>query len=322
MIVPIDSYKPMLEKCDFSAINGSLKYDASLANASWFKVGGPADLLFKPKDTPDLIAFLKIIKNHNIPITILGASSNIIIRDGGIAGVVIKLGRGFTDINHDTDILTAGAFALDVNIARYCADAGLRGFSFLSGIPGTVGGGLKMNAGAYGGEFKDILETAHGVTYDGEMVSFTPDELNMRYRHTDTPDNVIFTHAKFHIHGTDSTENLKTEIKNIREKREASQPITERTSGSTFANPTQAECDTINLPKMKSWELIKGSGADTLKIGGASMSSLHRNFMINDGTATAKDLEDLGEAIRNKVFNHYGLRLRWEIKRIGRFLSQ
>ncbi len=316
----ITDYNDLLDTLDFSSIKGSMKRGASLANASWFKVGGPADLLFKPKDHNDLITFLKIIKSHDVPITVLGASSNIIIRDGGIAGIVIKLGRGFSDITHDDKILTAGAFALDVNIARYAADAGLSGFSFLSGIPGTVGGGLKMNAGAYGGEFKDILKTAYGVTYNGDVISYTPDDLKMRYRHTDTPDNVIFTHAEFNISGSNSTGNLKSEIQDIRKKREASQPIKERTSGSTFANPTEAECEAINLPKMKSWELIKGSGADTLIIGGASMSSLHRNFMINDGTATAKDLEDLGEAIRDKVFNHYGFRLRWEIKRIGRFL--
>lgn len=299
-------------------IKGSLKKDASLAATSWFKVGGNADYLFKPESLDDLKTFLKHCP-ADIPITVLGASSNLIIRDGGICGVVIKLGRAFTDIRVENDTqIFAGAFATDVNVAHFAADQGLTGLEFLSGIPGTIGGGLTMNAGAYGGEFKDVLETAFALTRQGDELALSMHDLDMAYRHTNAKEKgLIFTGALFQTKGKDTTENIKATIQDIKTKRESTQPVFEKTGGSTFANPSLEECEQAGIPHLKSWQMITQSGADEIKVGGAHMSDKHKNFMINDGTATASDLETLGEKIRQHVFDHFGVWLRWEIKIIG-----
>lgn len=301
---------------------GQARLNAPLAPFSWFKVGGQADLLIKPKDAQTLGEILKIIKGA-YPITVLGASSNMIIRDGGIEGIVIRLGRGFSEIEQrDDDKIYAGAFAMDMNVARFAAEKGLSGFEFMIGIPGTIGGGLTMNAGAYGGEFKDRLIEAYGYNLQGDARTLTPDDLEMSYRHTNPPEPMIFTGALFQASGTEDPESLQQKLGAIKAKREETQPVKEKTGGSTFANPTLEECAAAGLPLMKSWQLIQQSGADKITMGDAAMSDLHRNFMINKGAATARDLENLGEAIRTHVHDHFGVMLRWEIKRIGRHLKQ
>ncbi len=298
-------------------LEGSYRFDAPLANTSWFKVGGKADLLFKPAHQDDLVLFLQNLPT-DMPLTVLGASSNIIIRDGGIRGVTIKLGKTFSFIKKTHPLkITAGAFSLDVNVAQFCAQEGLAGLDFLSGIPGTIGGAIKMNAGAYGTEIKDVLDTATLVTRTGEIKHVTANDLDMGYRHTNLADDEIVLEASLQASHTEEPNVLLSQIAQIKQRRQDTQPITEKTSGSTFANPTQKECDALNLPLMKAWEMIQKSQADQIQIGGAMMSPKHRNFMINTGTASASDLEDLGEAVRDKVFETFGYRLRWEVKRIG-----
>lgn len=297
-------------------VRGKIKADASLASTSWFKVGGNADVLFKPEDEQDLADFLKNLPS-DIPVTVLGATSNIIIRDKGIRGVVIKLGRGFNDMTCDNLTVTAGAASLDVNVALFACDNGLEGLEFLIGIPGTVGGGLKMNAGAYGGEFKDVLDYCVAINRKGEILKITNAEMGFSYRHSETPEDYIFTRAVFKASGKQDKAIIRARIDEIKQKRESTQPITEKTGGSTFANPTAEECEAAGIPVMKSWELVVGAGGHEIEIGGAKMSEKHRNFMINHGTATAGDLETLGETIRQMVKDKYGITLRWEIKRIG-----
>lgn len=300
-----------------SSLKGSLRQNAPLAPTSWFKVGGNADLLFKPADEEDLVLFLQNMPQE-IPLTLLGASSNIIIRDGGIRGVTIKLGKAFSYIEKTKDLkIKAGAFALDVNVASFCAKEGLAGLDFLSGIPGTIGGAVKMNAGAYGTETKDVLDHAVILTKKGIRKTYTAADLNMGYRHTDVSNDMIVLEAHLNASHHEDPEILKEQIRAIKQKRQDTQPITEKTSGSTFANPTQEECKSLGLDHMKAWEMIVRSGADQIEVGGAMMSPKHRNFMINTGTATASDLEDLGEAVRQKVLDTFGYSLRWEVKRIG-----
>lgn len=297
---------------------GSAKLDAALAPFTWFKVGGAAKLLFKPKDKASLIRFLQE-KPQGLDILLIGAASNMIIRDGGFNGCAIRLGRGFSSIEIlDDHFIKAGAFALDVNIARFAAENGLTGLEFMIGIPGTVGGGLFMNAGAYGGEFKDVLHEIHAVTYSGEKRILSPADLNMSYRHTSPPEPLIFTAAIFKTSGNDKPGSIKQRLEEIKTKREESQPVKEKTGGSTFANPTSEDCLNAGLKEqMKAWQLIQGAGCDQLQIGDAKMSEKHKNFMINLGQATANDLESLGEEIIKRVKKQYGVTLRWEIRRIG-----
>lgn len=289
------------------SVRGRLTESAPLATTSWFRVGGPAQVLFKPADLDDLSEFLQKCP-RDIPVTVLGVCSNLIIRDGGIKGVVIKLGRDFTTITHDpmTGIVTAGASALDMNVAEYTAREGLGGIEFLSGIPGTIGGALRMNAGAYGAEVKDVLIDAHVMHRDGSVHTYTPEQMGLSYRHNDLPSDVIFLSGRFKT-VPEEGDVIRARIDDIREKRHGSQPVKARTGGSTFANPEGH----------KAWELVDAVGGRGLKIGGASMSEKHCNFMLNDGDATAQDLEDLGEEIRRRVLEKFGIELRWEIKRIG-----
>jgi UDP-N-acetylmuramate dehydrogenase len=290
---------------DLPVVRGSYRVGADLSKTTWFQVGGPADVLFKPADVQDLAHFMRS-KDAAIPVTVLGVGSNVIIRDGGIRGVVIKLGRGFVDICADADGVSAGAAALDVHVARYAADAGRAGLEFLAGIPGTMGGALAMNAGAYGTEINDVLSYLEAVDASGNIRTLSREECAYSYRHYGGPHNLIFTKAVLRS-SAGSPEKIQARIRQITEAREATQPVRERTGGSTFRNPEGA----------KAWELIDRSGCRGLRMGGAQISPLHCNFMINADHATAADLEALGEHVRDKVATDSGIRLQWEIKRLG-----
>lgn len=285
-------------------MRGQYRFDAPLAKTTWFQVGGNADVLFKPADVQDLADFLKA---NTLPVTVLGVGSNLIIRDGGIEGVVIKLGRGFTQAQIQGDEIEAGTALLDVHLSRYAAEHGKAGLEFFSGIPGTIGGALAMNAGAYGRETNDCLLRAEAVTLQGTIVMLERDEMHYSYRHYGGPKGLIFTRAWFAT-SDDAPEAIHARIEQIQKSREATQPIREKTGGSTFKNPEGH----------KAWQLVDAAGCRGLNVGDAQMSELHANFMINTGAATAADLEALGEQVRARVKAHSGVQLDWEIKRIGR----
>ena len=286
-------------------VRGRLTADAPLASYTWFRVGGPAEVLFVPADEADLGTFLKG-KPDDIPVTIMGVGSNLLIRDGGISGLVIRLGRGFSNIVTNGTELTAGTAALDMAVARKAADAGIAGLEFLRGVPGTIGGALTMNAGAYSHETKDVLIEARAFTATGERVKYTPQELSMSYRHSAVPEGCIFTSALFRGTPGDPDE-LRARMADITAAREETQPVKSRTGGSTFKNPTG----------FKAWELIDQAGCRGLRMGEAEVSELHCNFLINLGAATASDLESLGEEVRRRVQDNSGVLLEWEIRRLG-----
>lgn len=298
-------------------VRGRYTAGAPLGQTSWFRCGGAAEVLFKPADEADLAAFLAGCP-ADIPVTVLGVCSNVIIRDGGIVGVTIRMGAGFTDISVDDDgVVNTGAAALDVNVATVAARHARTGLEFFSGIPGSIGGALRMNAGAYGGETKDVLISATGVTRDGQIKTMTPDEMGMSYRHTDVDEGFVFTSAKFRTEAG-NVDAINARMNDIREKRAASQPIRARTGGSTFANPTADELEALGLPAdLKIWKMIDEVGGRGLMVGGAQMSEQHCNFMLNANDATAADLEALGEEIRKRVQDKFGYLPRWEIRRIG-----
>ncbi len=303
-------------------VRGKYRQNAPLGETSWFRTGGTAEILFKPFDTDDLASFLYSCPKH-IPITVVGVMSNIIVRDGGVKGVVIKLGREFANIKvKSKEELYAGASSLDINVANMAEQLGIGGMEFLAGIPGTIGGALRMNAGAYGGEIKDILLCAKAVDRQGQIHELTPDNMGMSYRHTTTPDDYIFTEAI--LHGApENNEIIQKKIAQIKKRRSTSQPIKSRTGGSTFANPSDDELIAAGLELgTKTWQLIDKAGCRGLKIGGAQMSELHCNFMINTGNATATSLETLGEEVKKRVFEDSGITLRWEIKRIGEYCKK
>jgi UDP-N-acetylmuramate dehydrogenase len=286
-------------------VRGRLTADAPLAPVTWFRVGGPAEVLFRPADFEDLAGFLAA-KPADVPVTVIGVASNLLVRDGGVPGVVIRLGRAFAEIAVADGLCHAGAGALDGNVALTCAQAGLGGLEFLSGIPGTVGGALRMNAGAYGREIKDVLAAATAIDGSGRKIELTAEELGLSYRHCDAPEDWIFLHAI--LRGQpDTPDAVAARIATIQEKRQATQPVRSRTGGSTFANP----------PNERAWELIDRAGCRGLRRGGAMVSELHTNFLINLGDATAADIEGLGEEVRRRVFEQSGVRLDWEIRRIG-----
>ncbi len=297
-------------------VRGRYTKNALLGAKGWFRCGGTADVLYKPKDNQDLQDFLKSCP-VNIPVTILGAMSNCIIRDSGIRGVVIRMGREFSDIKVEDDVITVGALALDANVAQVAADNGIGGLEFFSGIPGSIGGALRMNAGCYGAETKDVLVSCDVLDRQGNLHILTPDKMGMTYRHIDVPDDYIFLKATFK--GVlEEPAKVQERMAKIKQSREESQPIREKTGGSTFANPSQNELIEVGLPEdMKVWQLIESVGGRGLKVGGAMMSEKHCNFMINTGTATAADLENLGEELRARVAEKYKIKLRWEIRRIG-----
>lgn len=287
-------------------LRGSLKADAPLAEFTWFRVGGPAEALFLPADADDL-AYLLAHLPAEVPVTVIGLGSNLIIRDGGIPGLVIRLAKGFTGIAVEGTRITAGAAVPDVKVARAAADAGIAGFVFMRGIPGAVGGALRMNAGAYGGETKDVLVSAQGVSRAGEKLQFSNAQMGFAYRHCAVPADVIFTSAVFEGRPGDS-EIIAAEMAKISESREATQPVKSRTGGSTFKNP----------PGTSAWKLVDAAGCRGLTIGRAQVSELHTNFLINLGGATAAEIEGLGEEVRRRVRETSGVTLEWEIKRIGR----
>jgi UDP-N-acetylmuramate dehydrogenase len=313
--IPLDSgasvqRDPRLRRDDIKKIlpeiRGQYRFDAPLAKTTWFQVGGPADVLFKPADTDDLAHFLKN-KLADLPVTVLGVGSNLIIRDGGIEGAVIKLGRGFTQAELQGGEIEAGAALLDVHLARYAADQGRAGLEFFAGIPGTVGGALAMNAGAYGAETKDVLLRAEGVLPSGEIITIHGAQLNYSYRHYGGPEGLIFTRAWFKTTEA-APAAIHARIGEIQKARGETQPIREKTGGSTFKNPQGH----------KAWQLVDQAGCRGLKVGDAQVSPLHANFMINTGAAKAADLEALGEEVRARVAKQSGISLEWEIKRIGR----
>ncbi|MGB8182335.1 MAG: UDP-N-acetylmuramate dehydrogenase, partial [Stellaceae bacterium] len=270
-----------------------------------FRVGGAAEAMFRPADLDDLAEFLAG-KPKDVPVTIVGVASNLLIRDGGISGVVVRLGRGFVDIAAKDDEITVGAGALDLNVALAACTAGIADLEFLSGIPGTIGGGLRMNAGAYGREFKDVLREATALDGDGHRHDLEPGEMDLSYRHCGVPADWIFVAARLKGRRDDPAA-ISARMAAIQAQREATQPIRARTGGSTFANPSGH----------KAWELIDRAGCRGLSRGGAMVSDKHANFLINTGNANAADLEALGEEVRRRVRDKTGIILEWEIKRVG-----
>jgi UDP-N-acetylmuramate dehydrogenase len=286
-------------------LRGRLLANQSLAALTWFRVGGPAQLLFMPEDETDLCYFLTNL-SAEIPVTVIGLGSNLIVRDGGVPGAVIRLGRGFNEIAIEDLRVRAGAAVPDVKVARAAQEAGLAGLSFLRGIPGSIGGALRMNGGAYGRETKDTLLEARAVDRRGGVHVLSNADMRYAYRHSGTPDEYIFTQALFAAEPGDPAA-IAAEMAKITESREATQPVKSRTGGSTFKNP----------PAHKAWQLIDAAGCRGLRLGGAQVSQMHCNFLINLGDATAADIEALGETVRRRVKDHAGVDLEWEIKRIG-----
>ncbi len=298
-------------------VRGRYTAQAPLGEVGWFRTGGRAEVLFRPADREDLRVFLAGCP-ADIPVTVLGVLSNTIVRDGGLRGVVIRMGRDFADmeVRSDCRILT-GAAALDGNVAAFAARMGIEGLEYLSGVPGTIGGALRMNAGAYGRETRDVLVEAEALDRQGNTHRLTPEGMGMAYRHNAAPEDLIFVSALLKGEAGDQAE-IEAHIRAIKERRQETQPIRERTGGSTFANPSPEQLAAAGLPPdTKTWQLIDRAGGRGLKVGGAMMSDLHCNFMLNTGTATAQDLELLGEEVRRRVMEHSGVQLRWEIKRIG-----
>lgn len=299
-------------------VRGRYTENAALGDTSWFRCGGRAEVLYKPADFDDLVKFLSGCP-EDIRVTVLGVCSNVIIRDGGIPGVTIKLGGAFADIDVDvkTGRVTAGAAALDLNVAVMAQRNGLTGLEFMCGIPGSVGGALRMNAGAYGREVVDVLIEATTVDRMGQVRHYKPSQMDMSYRYTGIPENFIFTSATF-VGTPDDPAAIEARMNEIKDKRSSTQPIRSRTGGSTFANPTPEELVAAGLPEgMKAWQMIDKAGCRGLSIGDAQMSDQHCNFMLNTGNATSEQLEALGEEVRKRVKDMFGYELRWEIKRIG-----
>jgi UDP-N-acetylmuramate dehydrogenase len=293
----------------------------ALADLTWFRVGGPAEVLFQPIDAEDLAAFLAACP-PDIPVTPVGVGSNLLIRDGGVPGVVVRLGRGFSAIAVEGRRITAGAAALDARVAQAAAAAGIAGLEFLRGVPGTIGGALAMNAGCYGDEVKDVLIEAHGIDRAGNRVTIPAAGMGFSYRNASAAEGLIFTGAVFKGRADDASA-VTTRMEALLAKREAAQPIRERTGGSTFRNPTgfSSTGRDGDSHELKAWKLIEDAGCRGLRIGGAQVSEKHCNFLVNSGTATAADLEQLGETVRARVKSNSNIELHWEIRRIGVIVS-
>ncbi len=296
---------------------GRLLPNRNLAEFTWLRVGGPADYIFQPADTEDLENFLNGLPSP-IPILPIGVGSNMIVRDGGIRAIVVRLGRGFNSIEFEGNLVHCGASALDSHIARRAADKGLD-LTFLRTIPGTIGGALKMNAGCYGSYFSDIFVSANGVSRDGKKIKLTNKNLKFGYRESDLMQEAVVTDVTLRCLGREAPENLHKRMEEQLVKRDETQPIKERTAGSTFRNPagfssTGMSADTHEL---KAWKLIDDAGCRGETLGGAQMSLKHPNFLINNGSASAHDLEALGELVRKKVYDNCGLTLEWEVMRVG-----
>ena len=286
-------------------LRGRLLSNQPIAELTWFRVGGPAQVLYMPEDEADLSYFLSNLPG-DLAVTVVGLGSNLIVRDGGVPGVVVRLGRGFNDIAIDGLNVRAGTAVPDVKVARAAQEAGIAGLSFMRGIPGGIGGALRMNGGAYGRETKDALVEARAVDRQGGVYVLTKADMGFSYRHCSAPEDYIFTQALFAGERGDPAV-IAAEMEKITESREATQPIKSRTGGSTFKNP----------PGQKAWQLIDAAGCRGLRIGGAQVSEMHCNFLINLGTASAADIETLGETVRARVKENSGVELEWEIKRIG-----
>lgn len=290
-------------------VRGHLAANAPLDRETWFRVGGAAEVLFRPADRDDLILMLREMP-EGTPVSVIGLGSNLLVRDGGVRGVVIRMGREMAGIDVDGDAVSAGAGAPDPAVAAAARDAGLAGLEFLSGIPGTIGGALRMNAGAYGGEMADILLSCEAVDPQGDVHRLGPDDMGFGYRHCGLPEDWIFTGAVMHATPGDRAA-IAARMSEIRRNRESSQPMRTRTGGSTFRNPNGHVA----------WQLVDEAGCRGLARGGAKVSDKHTNFLINTGDATAGDLESLGEEIRARVKSGSGIDLHWEIRRIGEPLA-
>lgn len=305
--MPLDGYT-LLQRLPRD-VRGKLLPNEPLADQTWFRVGGPAEVLFKPADENDLADFLSQCP-ADVPVTVIGVASNLLVRDGGVKGVVVRLGPSFAHIKTSESTVTAGASAVDLNVARAAQAAGIAGLEFLSGIPGTIGGGLRMNAGAYGREFQDIVTEAHIIGRDGQRKTLAHADIGFSYRHTEAPEDCIFVSAVMRGEMGDPKQ-IQERMQDIQKSRADSQPIREKTGGSTFANPDN------DPERRKSWQLIDAAGCRGLRLGGAQVSEKHCNFLINTGNASAADIENLGETVRQRVLDQCGVSLRWEIKRIG-----
>ena len=289
-----------------SGLRGRLIANQSLAEFTWFRVGGAAQVLFMPQDEEDL-SYFQTHLDPEISVTVIGLGSNLIVRDGGVPGVVIRLGRGFSNVVAEEGArIRAGAAVPDVKVARTAQEAAIAGLSFLRGIPGAIGGALRMNGGAYGGEIKDVLVAVRGVDRGGRICTFSNAQMHYAYRHCGASNDVIFTEALFQGTPGDPAV-IAAEMDKITESRETTQPIKSRTGGSTFKNP----------PGHKAWQLIDAAGCRGLTVGAAQVSELHCNFLVNRGGASAADIETLGEAVRSRVRETSGVEFEWEIKRIG-----
>jgi len=286
-------------------LRGRLLANQPLADLTWFRVGGPAQLMFIPEDEGDLAYFLANL-DPDVAVHALGLGSNVIVRDAGVPGIVVRLGRGFAEVKVDDEGLTAGAAVPDVKLARAAQEAGISGLAFLRGVPGGIGGAIRMNAGAYGREIKDTLVEARAVDRAGNVHVLGAADMAYAYRHCGAPDDYIFTQATFRGHPGDPAI-IAAQMERITEAREATQPVKTRTGGSTFKNP----------PGRKAWELIDAARCRGMRIGDAQVSELHCNFLINLGRASAADVENLGETVRRRVREDSGVELDWEIRRIG-----
>lgn len=300
-----DDITPVLAK-SLPDLRGTLIANTLLSELTWFRVGGPAQVLFRPADEADLAYFLRSI-DPELPVSVIGLGSNSLVRDGGIPGVIIRLARGFSQVTTEKGCrLRVGVAVPDVKVARAAADAGIAGLAFYRGIPGCIGGALRMNAGAHGSETKDVLIEARAVDRKGNVHTLSNSEMGMTYRHSEVPSDWIFTEALFQGCDGDPIE-IQREMSEVADYREAHQPTRERTGGSTFKNP----------PGESAWQLIDAAGLRGFRVGGACVSKKHCNFLINDRDATAEDLETLGETIRARVKASSGVELQWEIKRLG-----
>lgn len=302
---------------DMPPVRGTLTPGRPLADLTWLRVGGPADWLFQPADAADLAAFLAALA-EGVPVFPMGVGSNLIVRDGGIAGVVIRLGRAFAEIAIEGDRVIAGAAALDARVARRAVEAGLD-LTFLRTIPGSIGGAARMNAGCYGAYLADVFESARAIDRTGRAVTLGPAEMGFAYRHTDLPADLVITEVTLRA-ATGDPEELAARMADQVARRDASQPMKERSAGSTFRNPSgfSSTGRADDSHELKAWSLIERAGMKGATLGGARMSTKHANFLINAGGATAADLENLGEQVRKKVSDSSGVQLEWEIMRIGR----
>ncbi|MEX3315854.1 UDP-N-acetylmuramate dehydrogenase [Sulfitobacter sp. PS-8MA] len=309
-----------MTKLNIPDLRGKLTPERALSDLTWLRVGGPADYLFQPADLDDLCLFMRRLP-QGIEVFPMGVGSNLIVRDGGLRAVVIRLGRGFNSIEVDGDQITVGAAALDAHVARKAADAGLD-LTFLRTIPGSIGGALRMNAGCYGSYTADYFVSAEAVTRAGEVVTLTADDLNFRYRQSDLSPGSVLVSARF-APPKGVPEELHARMESQLAKRDETQPTKDRSAGSTFRNPagfsSTGKADDVH--DLKAWKVIDEAGMRGAIRGGAQMSPKHSNFLINTGAATANDLEALGEEVRKKVYASSGIRLEWEIKRIGEKLG-